>query len=152
EDLRQRLDAWQRSLGAYEDLIARRRAYYEPLLPGLDQQFRELDSRRRVRIEEHQILADRMQSLLVAPRPELLATTEERLAMAKLDDIQKRVVSAKDGPDASLLARVARLRGLIIWNVKTEYQDRLTRFYEDLQQSQQAVDKVNAQYNEFVRV
>ena len=35
-----RLDSWQRSFDAYEDLIGRRRAYYEPVLPGLDQQFR----------------------------------------------------------------------------------------------------------------
>ena len=151
EDLRQRLDAWQRGLSAYEDLIAHRRAYYEPLLPVLDQQFRELDSRRRIRLEEHKILEDRLQSMLVAPRPELLATTEERLTIAKLDDIEKRLAASSD-PGADLVARAARLRGLVIWNLKTEYQDRLTRFYEHLQESQQAVDKVNAQYNEFVRV
>ena len=56
DDLRVRLDTWQRSFAAYEDLIERRRAYYEPLLPGLDQQFRELDSRRRIRLEQHKIL------------------------------------------------------------------------------------------------
>ena len=80
EDLRQRLGTWQRSFAAYEDLIEHRRAYYEPLLPGLDQQFRELDSRRRIRVEQHKILTDRLQDMLTAPRPELLATNDERAA------------------------------------------------------------------------
>jgi tetratricopeptide (TPR) repeat protein len=79
EDLRRRLDTWQSSFAAYEDLIEHRRAYYEPLLPGLDQQFRELDSRRRVRMEQHKILTDRLQNMLIAPRPELLATTAPTL-------------------------------------------------------------------------
>jgi hypothetical protein len=152
DDLRVRLDSWQRSFAAYEDLIARRRAYYEPLLPGLDQQFRELDSRRRIRLEEHKVLQDRMQSMLVAPRPDLLATSDERLLVATLNKISDRIAAAEGGPNAGLLARVGRLRGLVTWNLKTEYQDRLTQFYEHLQASQQAVDQLNAQYNEFVRV
>jgi hypothetical protein len=152
EDLRQRLDTWQRSFAAYEDLIARRRAYYEPLLPGLDQQFRELDSRRRTRLEQHKILTDRMHNMLVAPRPELLATTDERLLISDLDGIQARIAAADGGPDAKLLMRVGRLRGLVTWNLKAQYDERLTQFYEHLQESQLAVDKLTAQYNEFVRV
>ena len=38
------------------------------------------------------------------------------------------------------------------WNLKTEYHERLTRFYEHLQESQQPVDELTAQYDEFVRV
>src|SRR6185312_12982094 len=99
EDLRQRLDTWQRSFAAYEDLIERRRAYYEPLLPGLDQQFRELDSRRRVRLEQHKILADRMQGMLVAPRPDLLATSDERLLVATLNQLSDRIAATQGGPN-----------------------------------------------------
>ncbi len=152
EDLRQRLDTWQRSFAAYEDLIEHRRAYYEPLLPGLDQQFRELDSRRRVRLEQHKILTDRLQDMLVAPRPELLATNAERELIADLDSIEARITAADGGPDASLLVRVGRLRGLVTWSLKTQYDARLTQFYEHLHESQQAVDKLTVQYNEFVRV
>ena len=133
-------------------LIEYRRAYYEPLLPGLDQQFRELDSRRRIRVEQHKILTDRMQNMLVAPRPELLATTDERVLIAQLDGIQGAITAADGGPDAKLLMRVGRLRGLVTWDLKTQYHERLTAFYEHLQESQQAVDKLTAQYNEFVRV
>ena len=152
DDLRVRLDTWQRSFAAYEDLIEKRRTYYEPLLPGLDQQFRELDSRRRIRLEQHAILKDRMQSMLVAPRPDLLATSDERLLVATLNKLSDRIAAAEGGPNEGLVARVGRLRGLVTWNLKTEYQDRLTQFYDHLQESQKAVDLLNTQYNEFVRV
>lgn len=151
EDLRRRLDGWQRSFAAYEDLIQLRRAYYEPLLPGLDQQFRDLDSRRRLRIEQQKILAGRLQNMLVAPRPELLATADEQLLTTQLNTLEQRI-NAGTTPDANLLARVGRLRGLVTWDLKTQYHERLTQFYEHLQESQKAVETLNEQYNEFVRV
>ena len=73
EDMRRRFSAWQEDLDAYEDMIDLRRRYYEPLLPGIDKRFRVLDSRIRLRMEQRQSLDDRLQRLLVAPRPELLA-------------------------------------------------------------------------------
>jgi len=152
EDLRKRLDRWQHSFAAYEDIISLRRAYYEPLLPGLDQHFREVDSRRRLRLEQHKILSDRMQSLLVAPRPEFLATNSERRLMARLDGIEARIGPTTEVANAELLARVGRLRGLVTWNLKTQYHERLTEFYEHLQESQKAIDVLNEQYNAFVRV
>jgi|KBSSwiStaDraftv2_1062776.scaffolds.fasta_scaffold26384_3 hypothetical protein len=151
EDLRRRLDGWQRSFAAYEDLIQLRRAYYEPLLPGLDQQFRDLDSRRRLRIEQQKILAGRLQNMLIAPRPELLATADEQLLTTQLNTLEQRI-NAGATPDANLLARVGRLRGLVTWDLKTQYHERLTQFYEHLQESQKAVETLNEQYNEFVRV
>jgi predicted negative regulator of RcsB-dependent stress response len=151
EDLRRRLDGWQRSFAAYEDLIQLRRAYYEPLLPGLDQQFRDLDSRRRLRLEQQKILAGRLQNMLIAPRPELLATADEQLLTTQLNTLEQRI-NAGATPDANLLARVGRLRGLVTWDLKTQYHERLTQFYEHLQESQKAVETLNEQYNEFVRV
>jgi hypothetical protein len=44
EDLRSKL-SWQASFDAFEDIIRLRGEYYEPLLPGIDAQFRELDAR-----------------------------------------------------------------------------------------------------------
>ena len=149
EDLRKRLGRWQSSFDAFEDIIAVRRAYYEPLLPGLDQQFREVDSRRRLRLEQHQILSDRLQGMLVAPRPEFLATTDERLLSARL----ARLAEGLDPvADQALFERIARLNGLVIWNMKTAYHDRLTRFYENLQNSQTAIDLLTDQYDAYVRV
>ena len=152
EDLDDRLERWQRSFAAYDDIIGARRAYYEPLLPGLDQQFRELDSRRRLRLEQHRILSERLQGMLVAPRPELLATTDERLLTAQLQDMQDRLDPLSEGPDAELLARIGRLQGLVTWNLKTQYHERLTRFFEHLEESQESIDFLTERYNAFVRV
>ncbi len=149
EDLRRRLARWESSFDAFEDIVAVRRAYYEPLLPGLDQQFREVDSRRRLRLEQHEILSKRLQGMLVAPRPALLATTEERLLGARLDRLADGLEQV-DEP--ALRERLDRLYGLVIWDVKTAYHERLTRFYENLQDSQAAIDLLTEQYNAYVRV
>ena len=150
EDLRGRLLRWQRGFDAYEDLIGARRAYYEPLLPELDQQFRELDSRRRVRLEQHKILADRMQGMLISPRPDFLATNEERALTVQLQNIRDRLGPDVDNTQA--LERIRRLEGLVTWSLETEYHERLTRFYEHLQSSQVAIDFLTRQYDAFVRV
>ncbi len=149
EDLRKRLVRWQTSFDAFEDIIAARRSYYEPLLPGLDKQFREVDSRRRLRLEQHQILADRLQDMLVAPRPEFLATTGERTLSMRLNELREGLDT---DAHAELIERIGRLQGLVTWQVKTTYHDRLTEFYEHLADSQQAIDILTDRYNAYVRV
>src|SRR5207302_5069613 len=47
EDLQSRLMTWQTSLDSFDDLIRLRGENYKPLLPEVDAQFRELDSRIR---------------------------------------------------------------------------------------------------------
>src|SRR5207247_4182235 len=48
EELRSKLSSWKTSLDAFEDVIRRRAQNYEPLLPEVDAQFRELDARMRL--------------------------------------------------------------------------------------------------------
>ena len=78
EDLRSKLEAWQTSLDSFEDIIALRRAYYEPLLPEIDLQFRKLDAQVRLRQEQRKHLDDRLQQLLIVPSADSLATSDER--------------------------------------------------------------------------
>ena len=56
EDLRTRLVSWQTSFDAFEDMIGLRRQNYEPLLPEVDAQFRELDAQMRLRLEQRKHL------------------------------------------------------------------------------------------------
>ncbi len=152
EDLRAKLQSWQSSFDAFEDMIGIRRQYYEPLLPDIDQQFRELDSRIRLRQEQHKLLQQRLQSLLVAPRPEFLATIEERRLSQQLDRIEQSLAS-EQGPQAEQLReRAARLRGLLTWDVRTAYHERLTEFGQHLEELTSAMDVVEAQYESFVRI
>ncbi|MEJ2563554.1 MAG: hypothetical protein P8Z42_12835, partial [Anaerolineales bacterium] len=44
EELRKKLETWDMDLDAFEQIIAQRRAYYQPLLPVIDREFRKLDA------------------------------------------------------------------------------------------------------------
>jgi hypothetical protein len=152
EDLRSRLRSWQRDFDAFEDMIGLRRAYYEPLLPEIDQAFRELDSRIRLRREQQKVLNRRLQDLLVAPRPEFLATTDERTMSEQLTEIEA-ALSGDERPQAlALLERTRRLRGVLTWTLETEYHERLTRFDRNLRDLETVIDVMTAQYESFVRV
>lgn len=151
EDMRRRFSAWRKDLDAYEDMIALRQRYYEPLLPGIDKRFRVLDSRIRLRLEQRQSLDDRLQRLLVAPRPELLATADERIALEKLDrlDAQYRDDTSHSGVEAR--RRLARLRGVIAWNIQTGYDQRLSEAFEHLRALDDDVARLEKIYASYVR-
>jgi len=150
EDLRRRLIAWQNGFDAFADLMRLRRANYTPLLPQVDARFRELDSQMRVRVEQRDHLQKRLQDLLTAPRPALLATTDERLALERLRQIEKTLGHSRGG-NAALCARVQRLQGVLTWRLYTEYPERLTQAHEHLHELSQDVRMLQEQYTAFVR-
>ncbi len=151
EDLRARLTQWQGSFDAFEEMTELRRSYYEPLLPGVDEEFRELDSRIRLRREQYELLQRRLQDLLIAPRPDYLATAEEREIAEQLTQIEQSLQGSTDPQSAALLDRVARLRGALTWTLETQYHDRLTEFDLHLRELQGAIDVMTEQYDRFVR-
>jgi hypothetical protein len=153
EDLRKKLESWQGSFDAFEDVIAARRDYYQPVLPGVDQEFRGLDSRIRLRLEQYELLTQRLQDLLVVPRPEFLASTEERTMSERLETFDGALTDvSEDTPEDVLRQRIKRLQGVLTWILRTEYDQRLTRFDEHLRALQASVDLLNEQYESFVRV
>ncbi len=149
EDLRAKLVSWQTDFDAFDDIIGLRRQYYEPLLPEIDQTFRELDSRIRLREEQHRFLGQRLQSMLTAPRPEFLATVEERRIGQRLAEIEQQV---SDSGNVVLQERIDRLQGVLTWTLQTEYHERLTTFDEHLREVRDAIDTMTEQYDAFVRV
>ena len=150
EDLRRRLIAWQNGFDAFADLMRLRRANYTPLLPQVDARFRELDSQMRVRVEQRDHLQKRLQDLLTAPRPALLATTDERLALERLRQIEKTLGHSRGG-NGALCAEVQRLQGVLTWRLYTEYPERLTQAHEHLHELSQDVRMLQEQYTAFVR-
>src|SRR5437870_9877958 len=82
EDLQSRLMTWKTTLDAFDDIIRLRGQNYEPLLPELDTQFRELNSRMRLRLEQRKHLSEKLKAMLTAPRPDYLATAEEQIGRA----------------------------------------------------------------------
>jgi predicted negative regulator of RcsB-dependent stress response len=151
EELRKKLMSWQNSFDAFEGIIAARRDYYEPVLPGVDHKFRELDSRIRLRLEQYELLARRLQNLLVVPRPEFLATTDERVIAQRLEVFEGELDTREVDSEALVRMRIKRLQGVLTWILRTEYDERLTRFDKHLRELQASVDLLNEQYEAFVR-
>jgi hypothetical protein len=151
EDLRRRLIAWQGGFDAYEDLIRLRRANYEPLLPKVDAPFRELDSRMRVRLEQRDHLQKRLQDILTAPRPALLATADERVALEHLRKIEAALKNTSGAECDAQQLRVQRLQGVLTWRLYTEYPERLTQAHKDLHALNEDVRTLKERYTAFVR-
>ena len=151
EDMRKKLVAWQRSLDAFDDLVRLRRAYYEPLLPDIDARFRKLDAQMRLRLEQRKAVEKRIQDLLVAPRPDFLATADEQSALARLERVESALSTGDDDATRALRARVRRLQGFLAFNLATDYHRRLTDAYEHLHALNRDVAVLTAQYDAFVR-
>ncbi len=151
EDLQSRLTAWKTSLDAFDDIIRLRGRNYEPLLPEVDAQFRDLDSRIRLRLEQRKHLGERLQAMLTAPRPDYLATTDERIAGERIALIEKQLGDSESPESVALRQRAARLRGALTWRLETEYHERLTAAYMHLKELNAQVDALTQQYDAFVR-
>jgi tetratricopeptide (TPR) repeat protein len=151
EDLQSRLIAWRSSLDAFTDIIRLRKQNYEPLLPEVDAQFRKKDAQMRLLLEQRKQLSKRLQAMLTAPRPDYLATADERSASERIALIEKQLGDS-DSPEAlALRQRAARLRGTLTWRLETEYNDRLTVATVHLNELNSNVDALTRQYESFIR-
>ncbi len=151
EGLRARLDDWQGDLDAFEEIIARRRAYYEPLLPAIDTQFRKLDSKMKFRLEQRDRIDERLNAMLTAPRPDYLATSTERIAFEQINHLEDRLPGSPVEAVADLRARIQRLRGVMTWEIRTGYDQRFTDAHKHLRDLNRDVDRMKARYAAFVR-
>ena len=146
-DLRRKLIAWQGGFDSYDEMVAIRYDHYEPLLPDIDAEFRELDSKMRLRVAQHKMLVKRRDDLLTAPRPEFLATPEERALLTRLDSLELLAISNK-----SATLRVKRLKGVLVFRLQTEYHERFAEFDTNLRKLDEAMAIVKAQHAAYVRV
>src|SRR5881396_1819417 len=140
EDLKARLMAWKTGLEAFDDIIRLRRQNYDPLLPEVDAQFRELDSLIRLRLEQRKHLGERLHAMLTAPRPDDLATAEELTALERIALIEKQLGGSNRPESLALRERAARLRGVVRWRLETEYPERLTAAHTHLNELNAPVD------------
>jgi tetratricopeptide (TPR) repeat protein len=150
-DLRRKLLAWQASFDAFDEMVGIRRTHYEPLLPNIDTEFRELDSRIRLRMEQYKMLVQRRDHMLTTPRPEFLATREEQATLARIEQLEARVQDPEDSFQALSAERLRRLKGLLTFTLETEYHQRLTKFDHNLRDLDDAMAVVNGQYEQYVR-
>ncbi|MBE9516337.1 MAG: tetratricopeptide repeat protein [Proteobacteria bacterium] len=149
EEIRKRLIKWEVDIGSYQDLVKARRAYYTPLLPVIEKKFQLLDSRMRLRVEQRDNLENKLQAMLIAPRPQFLATVSERIYGRRVALMERRVKHL--GIDSEPRQRVDRLRGALNWNINSGYHDRLTNAFKRLRQLDGVVADLKQTYRSFVR-
>jgi hypothetical protein len=151
EDLRKRLIVWDEYLDSWEEIIDLRRRYYEPLLPEIDKKFRALDSQIRLRLEQRQRLDDSLQHLLIAPRPEFLATADERILGMQLAQLEAQYKNDTSPAGEDARRRIERLQGRIHFDIHTTYDQRLTDAYKHLRELDADVARLKEIYAAFVR-
>ena len=151
EELRKKLEVWDGDLDAFEELIEKRRAYYKPLLPENDQAFRRLGSQMRLRLEQRALIEKRLHAMLTAPRPDSLATAKERIFKERIAQLERTLAGSGATVSPRIKARIRRLRGVIDWNIYTDYDRRLTKTFKDLRQLNKDVERLQRQYTAFVR-
>ncbi len=151
EELRKRLEFWENDLDAFEEIIEQRRAYYDPLLPAIDRKFRRLDSQMRLRLEQRDRIEKRLQNMLVVPRPDYLATSQERIIGGQIAQLEQRLKAGGKAVSGEIRSRIKRLRGVLHWNSYTDYDRRFTEAHKHLRELNHVVDRLKKQYTAFVR-
>jgi hypothetical protein len=151
EELRKKVEVWERDLDAFEEIVNKRRAYYQPLLPAIDREFRRLDSQMRLRLEQRNRIEQRLQAMLVAPRPDYLITAEERIISEQIVRLERKLTAGGTPVPSEIEARIKRLRGVLDWSIRTEYDRRFSETYKNLRELNREVDLLKQQYRAFVR-
>lgn len=151
EQLRKKLEGWQRDLDAFEEIIEQRRAYYQPLLLVIDRDFRHLDSQMRLRLEQRDRIEQRLKAMLVVPRPDYLATAKERIISERIALLERKLTAGSMTVPGDVEARIKRLRGVLHWNIYTEYGRRFTEVHQHHRNLNREVEQLKKQYAAFVR-
>ncbi|MBI3545924.1 MAG: hypothetical protein HY081_04935 [Gammaproteobacteria bacterium] len=132
------LDAWSDSLGVYRDMLATRELAYEKRLPKVlqDERARHIDAlppqRERQAAELARIEQDNDAMAL--------ANEKERQLAARLDNMNKNLQRLAGHKDiAALQDKYRLLRGLLFWDVSSEYVPRLWQAKKDLKELDQAL-------------
>lgn len=151
DQLRKKLEGWEADLDAFAEIIEQRRAYYKPLLPAIDREFGRLDSLMRLRLEQRDRIAQRLKAMLVVPRPAYLATAEERIIGERIALLERKLTAGGTPAPSEREARIKRLRGVLHWNIYTEYDRRFTDVHKHHRDLDHEVELVKRQYAAFVR-
>jgi hypothetical protein len=151
DELRRKSATWADSLESFGEMIEIRARYYEDVVPDVDKRFKELDSQMRLRMEQRQTLHERLKKLLVAPRPDFLETADERILREQLLQLGEQVKNDTSARGEDARRRIARLQGVLRWNIHTTYDSRLTLAYKHLHELDADVERLNAVYRSFVR-
>jgi tetratricopeptide (TPR) repeat protein len=151
EELRKKIEVWSGDLVAFEDIIEKRKAYYQPLLPQIDKEFRQLDSKMRLRLMQRDLIEKRLKAMLTSPNPEYFATAAERTALDEIARLEKKLSAGGKAVPADAAARIKRLRGVIHFGIYTEFDRRFTKAHRNLRDLNIDIARLKKAYTSFVR-
>jgi len=150
-ELRHHLDKWLADLRVYEEMIEIRRVYQEPLLPVVEEKFKKVDAKIKLRLEQRDSLAKKIKNMLISSRPEYLATSDERQVMDRVIAIEEYIKAHPGEVDEALQNRIKRLHGVLSWRVESEYDQRLTDAYNHLSSLDEIIKELKIRYHSFIR-
>ncbi len=150
-DLHHHLDKWLDDLRVFEEMIEIRRIYQEPLLPVVEEKFKKIDARIKLRLEQRNALAIKLKNMLIAPRPEYLATANERRAIDRISALEETIATHPEDVSEEIKRRVKRLRGVLLWSVHSEYDQRLTDAYNHLISLDEIIKNLKIRHHSFIR-
>jgi hypothetical protein len=102
-------------------------------------------------MEQRNHLQQRLQQLLIEPRPDLLATADERIVLESIRRIEQQLDDTTGADVPQLQDRVRHLKGVLTWTLYTSYPERLTEAHEHLNALNADVAVLTKQYQQFVR-
>ena len=149
--LEKHLDKGLADLMIFEELIDIRRAYQEPLLPEVEAKFKKIDARAKLRLEQRTSLTKKIQNMLIVPRPEYLATADERMASDRIAALEQYMADHPGKVNDDLANRIKRLRGVLLWRVHSEYNQRLTDAYNHQVALDDMIEAFKIRYYSFIR-
>jgi chromosome segregation ATPase len=105
----------------------------------------------RLRLEQRDHIEQRLKNMLVVPRPDYLATAEERIISEQIALFEEKITAGGKAVPSEVKASIKRLRGVLHWNIYTEYDRRFTEAYTHLRDLNDEIDRLKKQYTAFVR-
>lgn len=148
--LGKKITSWDGYLDAFSEIIEKRKNYYTPLFPSVQDAFRSLDSRMKLRQAQQEKVSSRLKHMLIAPRPDFLATADERILLNEINTLEKKLAKQNKLNDA-VVTRINRLKGHINWNIEIEYQQRFLEAHENFKQLEEGFTQLGQVYRSFVR-
>ena len=80
-----------------------------------------------------------------------MAKVNERIVLNKIYALEKKHAKDKRSNTAAIKARINRLKGVIKWDIETEYQERFTKADKNLRLLNKHVDELDEKYRSFIR-
>jgi septal ring factor EnvC (AmiA/AmiB activator) len=105
----------------------------------------------RLRLAQRERIEQRLKAMLVVPRPDYLATAKERNFRKQIAALEQKLTAGGIALPAGIEGRIKRLRGVLHWNIHTEYDRRFTEAHKHLRDLNQEVDRLKKHYIAFVR-